>query len=55
MDAVAVAEAHVADQSHDSPQDGNNSTNGETDNRFQKAIAAWRSKSSIAEIITLTV
>ena len=47
MDAVAVAEASVADQDHDAPKVGDNSTNGETENRFQKAIAAWRSKSSI--------
>lgn len=49
MDAVAVAEASVAHQNndHDSNKDGNDSTNGETDNRFQKAIAAWRSESSI--------
>lgn len=39
MDAVAVAEANVADANkHGKP-------NGETENRFQRAIAAWRSQS----------
>ncbi|KAK5087322.1 hypothetical protein LTR70_007266 [Exophiala xenobiotica] len=45
MDAVAVAEASVADQNNDrdSNKDGKDSTNGETENRFEKAVAAWRS------------
>ena len=56
MDAVAVAEASVADQNNDngSNRDGNDSMNGETNNRFQKAIAAWRSKSSTVALPCLS-
>lgn len=49
MDAAAVAEANVADHhdNQDVPKDSNISTDGEAENRFQTAIAAWRSRSSM--------
>lgn len=44
MDAIAVAEANTAEadpQQH--ALSTTNQHNGEPENRFQKAIAAWRS------------
>ena len=45
MDAVAVAEANVADSNEGRQDQGHPEVNGEPGNRFQKAIAAWRSMS----------
>lgn len=47
MDAVAVAEASMADHDHENGQversEEDKPVNTESGNRFQKAIAAWRS------------
>lgn len=44
MDAVAVAEANVADE-RNATQGEKTVVNGEGENKFQKAISAWRSRS----------
>lgn len=48
MDAVTVAEASLNDQAQEisgPAQQSDQSVKSESENRFQKAIAAWRSKS----------
>jgi len=42
MDAVTVAEANVADD-QSTTQHGETTINGKEENKFQKAISAWRS------------
>lgn len=44
MDAVVVAEAGLGDQVQDNGIATAGKATSESENRFQKAIAAWRSK-----------